>query len=164
MVHIVSQMHNYMYTQDTDTSNLLRARAWNNLTTVPELRVARNSSQYCKCHKALSISTSSTHFHHPSRWRWAHTHGCSWTYTQDFTILLSLIQSVDNSTVLLWLQTGMVYYTMYATCVVNTCGIRQILQLLYCSRCTYAGHHMMTPLHSVSYTQSLLVGTDSYCH
>ena len=51
-------MNNYMYTQDTDTSNLIRARA--------------------------------------------------------------LIQSVDNSTVLLWLQTGMVYYNTCTTCVVNT--------------------------------------------
>ena len=67
MVHIVSQMHNYMYTQDTDTSNLLRARGWNILTTVSELRVFRNSSPHCKWHKALSISPSSTHFHHPSR-------------------------------------------------------------------------------------------------
>ena len=65
--HIVSQIHNYMNTQVTDTSNLLRARAWNNLTTVPELREVRNNSQHCKWHKALSKSPSTTHFHHLPR-------------------------------------------------------------------------------------------------
>ena len=60
-------MHNYTCTQDTDTSNLLRARDWNNPTTVPELREFRNSSQHCEWNKALSISPSSTHFHHPLR-------------------------------------------------------------------------------------------------
>ena len=55
------------------------------------------------------------------------------------------------------------WWYQYATCAVNTCGITR-----YCSCCTvqaaethvatYAGHHMMTPLHNASYTQSISSG------